>query len=760
MAKEWFTALDISDLAGTPNNARNIRLKATKEGWEKRKCSVGKSYEYHISSLPQVTQQYLAKQAAEILANAEQAPARSARKLAVELDRQEDITNKQKQESREQGLMRFNGLPEKQQNRAQAKLLILQSYAAYIEPHKAVGKEVEGLLQFVSDYKSKNLELPEWIYNAVKTISKQFKYRWQAALDKGGIASLGGNYTSTRGKSVISRQPQVEDFLMAFLVKKPHLAQKPRAIHQSLVIMQQTDHPDWEIPSISSVQRWVNSWIKRHSAEFAYVTNPDAYNSKHRPLFGHAYMHQMLERPNDIWEFDSTPADVMLKDGRHSIIAVIDVFTRRVKLWVAPTSSSEGICLLLRKTILEWGMINEGGLAVTDNGSDYVSKKVSTLFSMLDFTQHRTKAYSGWEKPYVERFFRTLSHSIVEKLPSYIGHNVSDRKQIEAAKSFAERISKKETREDKKVEELKLTGGELQEFLDNWLEYSYHHQEHGDLKDTPFNVYQKSAYQPRMINNPDALNLLLNYVSDATVVRGMVKAGAVKYVAPELMEAVWDRVKVRVFVDPSDVGRAVLYPIDAIGDDVHWIEAVNQELVGREISPQEFQARRKQERKVLSNFRKTAKALADTFGVDEIHAKELAYHKAKNSSLSAFPQPSLPHDNGMISALDDFKPTSAADNEDSQPNYSEAQLEGIAARREHRSRQQAMAAENNAKTLRTELEVAWDYARKSVHTPLTIKENKWFKDFMRSHVMAARRINKFLEEARHQTDSNLTGDAH
>jgi hypothetical protein len=403
-------------------------------------------------------------------------------------------------------------------------------------------------------------------------------------------------------------------------------------------------------------------------------------------------------------------------------------------------------------------MLNEDGLAVTDNGSDYVSKRVGALFDMLENNQHRTKAYSGWEKPFVERFFRTLSHSIVEKLPSYIGHNVSDRKQIEAAKSFAERISKKETREDKKVEELKLTGTELQEFLDNWLEYNYHHQEHGDLKDSPFNIYQKSAYQPRMINNPDALNLLLNYVSDATVVRGIVKAGAVKYVAPELMEAVWDRVKVRVFVDPSDVGRAVLYPIDPISEDVYWIEAVNQELVGREISPQAFQARRKEERKVLSNFRKTAKALADTFGVDDIHAKELAYHKAQNSGLIGFPQPSLPNDNGMLSALDDFKPTSSTDKNNAKPSYSEAQLEGIAARREKLNRQQAMTAESNAKTLRTEQEVAWDYARKSIQTPLTEKENKWFKGFMRSHPMAARRINIFLAKAHHQQDSNLTGD--
>ena len=302
--------------------------------------------------------------------------------------------------------------------RAEAKLLILKAYEAYIVPHKLVDKEVEGLKQFVVEYKSRTLELPEWIYRTVKTLSKNFKYRWKSALNTGGLTALAGAYQSTRGKSLISQQEEVEQFLIGFLCKMPHLASKAKAVHQSLVVMQQSEYPHWEIPSISSVQRWINSWVKRHSAEFAFVTNPDAYNSSHRALYGKAYMHHRLESPNDIWEFDSTPADVMLKDGRHSIIAVIDVFTRRVMLWVAPTSSSEGICLLLRKTILEWGMINEGGLAVTDNGQDYISKRVTGLFSMLEHHQHRTKAFSGWEKPFVERFFETLSHSIVEKLPS------------------------------------------------------------------------------------------------------------------------------------------------------------------------------------------------------------------------------------------------------------------------------------------------------------------------------------------------------
>jgi len=760
MEQQWFSAKKLIGLVSIPISRGSFHKKTVKENWQKRKCAIGKGYEYHISSLPQITQQFLAKQAAEKLVKTNTAPVLSARQLSAELTRQETLERQKKQAAREQGAVDFNSLSKKSQTRAEAKLLIMKAYEVYIVPHKSTGKEVEGLHQFVAEYKTRSLELPEWIYSAVKTISKQFKYRWKNHFNNGGLSALAGNYTSTRGKSVISQQPEVENFLMGFLCKMPHLASKGKAIHQSLVVMQQTDYPHWEIPSISSIQRWVNSWVKKHSAEFSFVTNPDAYNNEHRPLYGKAYMYQTIEQPNDIWEFDSTPADVMLKDGRHSIIAVIDVFTRRVKLWVAKTSSSEGICLLLRKTILDWGMLNEEGLAVTDNGSDYVSNRVSGLFDMLENNQHRTKAYSGWEKPFVEKFFKTLSHSLFEKLPSYIGHNVNDRKQIEAAKSFAERISKKETREDKKVEELKLTSEELQQFLDDWLEYQYHHTVHSELKDTPFNVYQQSAYQPRMITNPDALNLLLNFIGEATVVRGIVKAGSVKYTAPELMEAAWNRKKVRVFVDPSDVGRAVLYPLDVIGEDSGWIEVVNQDLIGKEISPQVFAERRKSERKVLSKFRKSAKEYAETFGIDDIHAKELAYYKAKNGNLTGFPKPSLPNENGMLSALDDYKPISAIDSDNAKPTYSEAELTVISARREQRSRQQAMAAETNAKTLRTEQEVAWDYARKSVHTPLTEKENKWFKDFMRSHVMAARRINKFLEEARHQTDSNLTGDAH
>ena len=110
MVKEWFTASEVSKLPHLPNNARNIRSKAEMENWEKRKCAVGKGYEYHINFLPQEIQQHLAKQAAETLVKTNIAPVLSARQLASELTRQDDVKANLKQQYREKNLAAFNGL--------------------------------------------------------------------------------------------------------------------------------------------------------------------------------------------------------------------------------------------------------------------------------------------------------------------------------------------------------------------------------------------------------------------------------------------------------------------------------------------------------------------------------------------------------------------------------------------------------------------------------------------------------------------------
>ena len=175
MASDWYCAADLKGLPGLPKSDRNIRLRASKDNWLSQKRSFGKGLEFHISSLPQKTQQYLAKKAAESIVKSIKAPVRSALELTVKMDRQETVMNQKIEQAREIGLAQFNGLSEIKQNRAQAKLLVLESYAAYIQPYIEINKETIGLNKFVEEFNARELEFSDWIYTSVKKLSYAFK---------------------------------------------------------------------------------------------------------------------------------------------------------------------------------------------------------------------------------------------------------------------------------------------------------------------------------------------------------------------------------------------------------------------------------------------------------------------------------------------------------------------------------------------------------------------------------------------------------
>ncbi len=57
MNKRWFNAKEIAGLPGVPSTRQNVKLKARREKWQTRKRSaLGGGNEYHIDSLPKVTQ--------------------------------------------------------------------------------------------------------------------------------------------------------------------------------------------------------------------------------------------------------------------------------------------------------------------------------------------------------------------------------------------------------------------------------------------------------------------------------------------------------------------------------------------------------------------------------------------------------------------------------------------------------------------------------------------------------------------------------
>lgn len=730
MTREWFTAAELAGLPGMPSTDRAIRLRAVKDEWQSQPRKTGKGSEYHISNLPAETRRALAEQA---VADGAHNPTQGAKAMAALLQPEKP--------SKPKSIQQLIALKPAARAKVDARLLILEAAAVFLPSYVAISQGEMGRDLFVEAYRERTLKLPESVYQTQKPFSKITLRRWQMALDTEGPAALAGNYVRSK-PAILDKAPDMAQFLTALVVEKPHLARKWDALHQLVTQYRDMNQLDWEVPSASSLRRYLVKWLAENKVAFTFATNPEGYNNQYRTAVEEMY--PWMSRPNDVWEFDSSPVDAMLIDGRHSIIAVIDVYTRRVRLLVAKSSSSEGICLLLRKTLLSWGTLNENGVMRTDNGSDYVSSRVMSICSLLDINVSRSNPYSGWEKPFVERFFRTLSHNMIELLPSYVGHNVADRSVIEARKSFAKRLEEKRKPEaDKEIYNLAMTQGELQTLLDSWLEAYYHNRKHSSLGMSPNEKYQQARYSPRAVTDDSALDLLLNHLGEATVSKGFIKAGGIKYTAPELAEHTWKAQRVSVFLDPNDVGRAYLYKT---GDWSERIEAVNAELLGNGVSPEAWRAAKRADAKALSGFRREMKRLAKTFGIDDLH-KDVVNHVVEQAKDTLqFSQNVRELDNPALAALSGV--LSATDT----PSYSAAELAAIEQQREARAVRREAEAEKVSPQLKTEQEVALELSRRQLTEALTEREAEWLKRYLHSHPLMARRIAKQLDAEREHHD--------
>ncbi|WP_454009966.1 DNA-binding protein [Aeromonas sp. Marseille-Q7275] len=717
--------MELVSLPGMPTTVQGVRYRARSEQFNSRKCSDGKGSEYHISSLPAETRRYLAEQAVALQGQTVTDHAAGGKAMAKLLAREVPV-----KPDAGRKLLTLGAAARK---KVDARLLILQAADLFLAPYQACQQGEVGRRAFIEAYRTRSLSLPVSVYEQQKPFSLITLRRWQGTLADAGPAALAGNYQRERPSSV-EQSPDLARFLTALITAKPHLANKWGALHELATQYSEMNQLGWQIPSQSSLRRWLVKWLAENKVAFTYATNPDAYNNKYRTAIEEMY--PWMGQPNDVWEFDSTPVDAMLVEGRHSIIAVIDVFTRRVRLLVAKTSSSEGICLLLRKTLLAWGTLNESGVMRTDNGSDYVSQRVMSICTLLGMNVSRSNAYSGWEKPHIERFFRTLSHGLIELLPAYIGHCVADRQVIEARKSFAQRLEEKRKPDaEKEIYELAMTAGQLQILLDDWLDARYHNRRHSSLGMTPNEKYQSARYQRRAIVDESALDLLLNHIGEATVSKGFIKAGGLKYSAPELLENSWKSQRVSVFLDPSDVGRTILY---RTGDWNERIEAVNLDLLGNGVSPDAFRAAKKADAKALASFRREMRNLAKTFGIDKLHQDVVNHFVVQAKDTLQFQQGDTPLDNAALAAL------TGVVGQPVERGFSAAELAAIEQQRDARAARQAAEAKMARPQIKTEYQIALDLAEHQLQAPLDERDAQWLKRYLHSHQLMAKRLEKDL----------------
>ena len=342
------------------------------------------------------------------------------------------------------------------------------------------------------------------------------------------------------------------------------------------------------MPSYDVLNRFHHEWKEKHPLVYEFAKSPDSAKNKYMPAIGNAS--EKAKYKNHYWELDSTPADIICADGkRYAIMAALDVFTRRVVFHVSETSSSYSIAQLLRKAILKLGIPEN---VVIDNGKDYTSNHFMSVCYNLKINPIIVPPFSGDKKPHVERIFGTLSRQLFMQVPGFVGANVSQRAQIQARQSFAQKINSIEkwrklnasrTEEEQemikdawkiKKENLGLrleilkTDEELQELCDKWVLNIHEQEKHKTLGISPVAKWNRCPMNVKSIPDASMLNLLLG----ESIIRKIGKKGiaydGLNYWHDDLIDHMGENAFVLV---PDDMGYIFVHKTDmtfiAIAED-------------------------------------------------------------------------------------------------------------------------------------------------------------------------------------------------
>ncbi len=396
--------------------------------------------------------------------------------------------------------------------------------------------------------------------------------RWVKAYRAEGVEGL----RDRRGRQGRLSQ-EAKDFIVGLIANQPHI--NATAVWQGVRLR-------WDV-SERTVRRFIRAWKLENRELWAWLNNPDAWKNKYQVSYGDL----SAKFFGQVWELDSTPMDVMTTDGRYSVIGLIDVYSRKVKLVVSKTSNSVGIAAVLRRALLDWGVPQ---VAVMDNGKDYVSRHIMAVMGRLGVEVPEVPPYTPERKPHIERFFGTLAVQFFERQPGFIGHNVAQRQEIRARTGFGERARKPAVK-------VSLSAGELQARMDRWVEEVYHRAPGRDGK-SPNERAAASKVPIARIEDERALDVLLAPGERRRVQKYGIQWEGRLYHAPDLAQIVGRDVEIRI--DLWDAG--VLY---VFYDGRYFCRAVDKERLG--VDYKTFKDAKRAQKRRLREQAKALKGLAE-----------------------------------------------------------------------------------------------------------------------------------------------------
>ena len=523
-----------------------------------------------------------------------------------------------------------------------AKLDILSRSTRFRDQYDGTKKQAD--VAFCEMYNSGQADFECVIYPSVKTISVVSLKRWRRTLKQGDYSALASNHGGRKGTSFFDTVlgGEIGQAIVGYMLHQSHYT----AYHiRDLIIADfgqivEIDGIEKHMPHIRSFERWINNFKVENRNLLTRITDPDAF--KNHMKFTGTNMNSHVTYFNQKWEIDASPTDVLTTEGRRNLYALIDIYSRRVMIYISKSASTEASLTLVRRAILEWGVPRE---ISTDNGTDFVSERFKLALNSLSIHQKVCKPFSPEQKGTVERVIGTINRDLMPTLPGFVGHNVTDRKKLEARNSFAKRLGESST----DAFCVEVTPEQLQEYCDSWANDKYAHRKHGTLGMTPFEKQQSCTQPVKIIKSERALDLLLADIASGggfrIVTKHGIKLDGEYYLGGALV--VGDTVFIRH--DPNNAGRLLVFDDDK---NTFLCEAICPALHG--VDPRQLVKEIKREQ--ASNFARDAAPMikaSKKVKASEVAAKILNQHAANSEGIEAFPKQEITHTNDRLKTAEE-----------------------------------------------------------------------------------------------------------
>ena len=605
-------------------------------------------------------------------------------------------------------------LPDWGRIRADGRAELLALFASF---RRVAGTSLDvAAFDFAKAYNLGQIEVTDAVRAAMRgrPLKVPTLFGWRRRAKKSGLGRLGGNYGNRKGSGLIDSTPAIRELIVAMISHQPHL--RASHVHEGV-----KGRFKGASPSFNQVKRFIRRWKDDHGPELLAIANPDAYKSRHRLAI--ADFGSEIIRLNQEWQIDGTPGDVMLGNGRHHVMTVIDVYSRRAMALVTKTAKAEAAARLIRRAIRAWGVPET---VHGDNGKEFVANHLQRVLLDLGIEYIAAAPFSPEQKPFIERFNGTLMHGLFETLPGYIGHNVADRQAIESRRAFSARLGKSD-----KVLSVELSAEQLQAKTDDWCEHVYGDRPHsGIARSTPNQIaaqWVEEGGEVRRVRSERALDLLLGSGELRMVGKEGIRVAGARFFAIELVPFIGKSV---LAIADDDMGRLYVYsqqPREFV------CVAVNLDRLGQSRTEMAILAKAAQTR-LVSEMRKTTRRMKARIKpelvADEVIARAIA------NGMSAPTDASVIHETAAILAAE--AADSAVNAPPPKPKYDAEQLEegrAILRRLSHRpidDRDENEADWNRFKRLRGLAEISDE-------------DRAWIRSFQSTSVYRGRML---LEKAR------------